>query len=610
MVSICFRSKACRALLLLVGTGCGRVNVELFPGDHGAAGSSTQGLPDAATDPDAGTNPDAATDPPDAATDPPDAATDPPDAATDPLDAAMVDGQPTAEQCAAKVPPDLLMPVPPMGWNGWNSFGCAKKLDAQKVQEIADVLVSSGMKAAGYQYVNLDDCWELPRSAAGDIVLDDSKLPNGMLELSSNLHARGFKFGVFRRADDCAGVPAGRFAADVATYSSWQIDLLKLVSCHEGAYEQSSLALMATTLRNGGRPVLLSIAGPPFAEWMPDVAQMVRNSDPIQPSWASVLAVLDTTAPLAAYARPGAFNDPDILEVGISPLTNNEARAHFSLWSILSAPLLAGNDLTVQSPAAREILTHREVIAFDQDPLGLQGALVRSEGDLQIYAKPLTGCGARAVVLFNRGSAAVSASLTWPEIWLAPGRASVRDLWAEAEIGPATDRVKVSVPAHDVVTLKLVGNEPPNLRGDVSLGDAPWTYATNGYGPVERNSSNGELLSGDGHPIRIQGRTFQGGLGVHAPSLVRFRLGGVCSRFTAQVGIDEEKNGGGTASFQVWADGKLLFDSGPMTALNLPLPVDVSVLNRNDLRLFVATTGDGNVGDHADWADAHLTCDD
>ena len=578
----CSRSRAGCLLLWLATVACRRENVELFPGDHGPAQPSAN---------------------------PPQNFPDPPDAAPD---AAPVDESPMAGQCAAKVPAGLAMPVPPMGWNGWNSFPCAKRLDAQKVSEIADVLVSSGMQAAGYQYVNLDDCWELPRSAAGDIVLDDTRLPNGMLDLSTSLHARGFKLGVFRRAEDCLGVPAGRNEADAATYNSWQVDFLKMVSCHPGGDDRNNVELMAAALRNSGRPVLFSLAAPPFEDWMPEVAQLVRNSDPIQATWASILSVLDNTVPLAPYARPGVFNDPDILEVGNSPLTINEARAHFSLWAMLSAPLLAGNDLTTMTPAAQEILTNREVIMLDQDPLGLQGALVRDEGELQVYAKPLTGCGARGVVLFNRGSAALSTTLAWSEIWLSSGTANVRDLWAASELGPAIDGIALSVPAHDVVVLKVIGKEPPNFHADVSLGDAPWTYASNGYGPVERNTSNGELPLGDGNPIRIQGRTFQGGLGVHAPSLLRFRLGGVCSRFTAQVGIDDEKNGGGTATFQVWADGEKLWDSvdfGPTTGLDLPVPVDISVVGRNELRLFVGTAGDGNVGDHADWADAHLICD-
>jgi alpha-galactosidase len=516
---------------------------------------------------------------------------------------------PQPEQCQAVTPPGLLAPVPAMGWNGWNTFGCSKTLNEQKLRDIVEALTASGMQDAGYRYVNLDDCWELARDDAGDIVVDAAKLPGGMTALGTTLHAKGFRLGVFRRGSECPMIPAAHHARDVATYDAWQADLLKLVSCTQSVDVQSDVEQMAAALRDGDRPVILSIAAPPFAEWMTDVGQMFRGTSSIAPTWASILTVLDATAPLAAYARPGAFNDPDILEVGNGELSESEARAHFSLWSILSAPLLAGNDVSTMSEATQQILLNGDVIALDQDALGLQGALVRNQSDLQIYAKPLVGCGARGVVLFNRGEAELTTTLTWPEIWLEPGSASVRDLWQATELGPAQDQLTLSVPAHDVVALKIVGNEPPTPHGDVSLGDVHFTYATSGFGPVERNTSNGEQSAGDGKMLRISGRTFERGLGVHAPALLRFRLGGACSRFTAQVGVDEEEEGLGSVNFQVWSDGEKLFDSGQLTGTSAAQAVDVSLTGRQDLRLFVGTAGDGYTNDHADWADAHLTCD-
>jgi alpha-galactosidase len=516
---------------------------------------------------------------------------------------------PSAEQCSASFPPDILGALPIMGWNGWNAFGCGTTLDEQKLHDVINALSDSGLQDAGYRYVNLDNCWELARDANGDIVIDPSKLPSGMPALGTTLHARGFRLGVFRNAGDCPTIPADRYAKDVAIYQAWQADLLKLVTCGTDVDAQSDFEQMAAALAGSPRPIVLSVTAPPFAEWMPDVGQMFRSTSTIPPTWAAILKELDAAAPLAAYARPGAYNDPDILEVGNGELTESEARAHFSLWSILSAPLLAGNDVTTMSQATHDILTNIDVIALDQDALGLQGALVRSASDLQIYAKPLVGCGARGVVLFNRGETPLSTTLTWPEIWLEPGSASVRDLWQATELGPATDQVTVNVPPHDVVVLKIVGNEPPTPHDDVSLGDAHWTYATTGFGPVERNTSNGEQALGDGSPLRILGRTFERGLGVHAPSLLRFRLGGACSRFTAQVGVDEEEEGLGSVSFQVWSDGDKLFDSGQLTGMSAAQAVDVPLTGRQDLRLFVGTGGDGYTKDHADWADAHLTCD-
>ncbi len=563
-------------MLLLLAAGCGREDIELYPG--------------ASVTPRVGPN------------------TPSSDGPGGPM-IGSPDEPPEPEQCGAVAPPGLRSALPPMGWNGWNSFACSPELDDPRVRGIADALTASGMQAAGYHYVDLDDCWELARSASGDIIVDPARLPSGMEALSLALHSQGFKLGVFRRGADCAQTPPERYTADAATYASWGIDLLKQVTCKAQTPDtQLDFEQMSAALESSGRSVVLSITAPPFAEWMPNVGQTFRSSPAISPTWASLLEVLDATTPLAAYARPGAFNDPDMLEVGNGELTESEARAHFSLWSILSAPLLAGNDVSAMSEATRQILTNQEVIALDQDPLGLQGALVRREGDLDVYAKPLASCGARGVVLFNRGSSSLDTTLSWPEIWLEPGSASVRDLWSHIDLGAATDEVTLTVPPHDVLALQVVGPEPAGPRGEVWLGDAPFTYVTNGYGPVERNTSNGELAAGDGHPMSMRGRVYQRGLGVHPPSLMRFRLGGACSRFTAEVGVDDEEAGLGSVVFQVWSDGEKLFDSGLVTGSTPPRQVDVSLENRMDLRLLVAMTADGDGNDHADWAEARLTC--
>jgi alpha-galactosidase len=552
---------------LAAGSACGRQNVELYPGARGSV-------------------------------------------AEPPLPSGGSTSQPSEpELCQAAVPPGLLFPRPPMGWNGFNSFACTKTLDDQKVRDIADVLASSGMQAVGYRYVDLDDCWELPRGETGDIAIDPVKLPSGMAALGAHLHDRGFQFGVFRAAGDCPKTPAEHYVQDAASYLTWGIDLLKFVTCSSDVDGQADAERMASALAANGRPILLSLADPPFSDWMTNVAQTFRTNSPIHPTWASILANLDANAPLAPYARPGAFNDPDMLEVGNGTLTESEQRSHFSLWSVLSAPLLAGNDLTTMSEPTRAILTNPEVIALDQDPLGLQGALVRDDGSLQIFAKPLEGCGARGVVLFNRSETVVSTTLKWSEIWLATGRASARDLWAHQDLGSWDNELDLSVQPHDVLALRVVGAEPPAPRGAVPLGDAPWTYAANFFGPVERNTSNGEDVATDGLPLQIGDQPYASGLGVHAPSLLRFRLGGACTHFSAQVGLDKEVAGAGSVVFQVWADGEKLFDSGTLTGTSAALPVDVSLEGRQDLRLFVGALGD-TAHDHADWAEPQLICDE
>jgi len=413
------------------------------------------------------------------------------------------------ERCEAVVPADLVAARPPMGWNGWTTFECAAELDEAKVRQMVDALVDSGMQTAGYTYINLDRCWGDDRDADGNLVLDTARLPSGIRGLASDLHERGFKLGFHRYSDACSNLSSGREAADAQTYADWGVDFLKLVSCaNTSTVDTHGATAMAEAVRDASRTMVLSLAMPPFQEWMLDIAQMWRTGPPIAGNWASILAKLDTTVPLAAYARPGAFNDPDFLVAGIGELSEAEQRAHFSLWSILSAPLLASNDLTQMPEATRRILTHPDLIAIDQDPLGLQGALIRRAGDLEVYAKPLAECGARAVVLFNRGDSPLTTTLDGDEIWLAKGPTQVRDLWSQEDLGSDAGAPRLTVEPHDVRALKVTGIEPPIGSGELRLSEASFTYETNGYGPVERNATVGEQLAGDGQPMRLRGRAF------------------------------------------------------------------------------------------------------
>lgn len=517
-----------------------------------------------------------------------------------------------ADDCSASVPAGLVAPKPPMGWNGWNKFNCDPALNEAKVKASADAMLASGMALAGYEYVNLDDCWEVDRGPDGQRVVDPVRLPGGMKNLASYIHARGLKLGVFAPPQACGAIPggAGHEDVDVKIYEGWEADYLKYRWCATSPSPNGRVNYerMAAALAAARRRIVFSIAYPPFAEWMASTGQLWRTGSNVDAAWKTLLGSIDAVVPLAAYTRPGAFNDADMLQVGNGALTENEGRAHFSVWSIFSSPLLAGNDITAMSEATRTILTNREVIELDQDPLGLQGALIRTTGEVQVFAKPLAQCGARGVVLLNRGDVPTQVNLTWPDIWLVPGgAASIRDLWAHADLAPSTIGIAVTVPAHDAVALKIIGTEPPLPQGHPYLSDLSWTYAVSAYGPVEFDRSNGERDAGDGKPFRIRGRTFSRGLGVHGPSLLRYRLGQACSRFTAEVGVDDETSGGGLVYFQVWADGEKLFDSGLMSGTSPPKQVDLNIEQKRDLRLFVGI-GDSDVLDHADWADARLTC--
>jgi alpha-galactosidase len=514
---------------------------------------------------------------------------------------------PPPDECSAAIPEGVLAARPPMGWNGYNALGCEASLDEAKLLANVDALVTSDMQSAGYHYVNLDDCLELERAEDGQRQFDPARLPSGIVAFSEYVHSRGFSLGIRAPIPTCFGIPGtdGYEALDAQTFASWGVDYVKSVLC---GGSELAVRNLAEQLVLTGRPMVLSLAAAPFEEWMPEVANLWRTTGDARPTWSSLVTSIDTTVPLAAYAHPGAFNDPDMLEIGNGELTLGEQRVQFSTWSILAAPLIAGNDLTVMSEDTRSILTNAALIAINQDPLGLQAALVRSEGDVDVLAKPLSACGARAAVLWNRGDADATVSVKWPELFLAAGPAQVHDLWANAPLAPAADGFTVTVPSHDAVALRVTGVEPPRPAGHVYLSDLPWTYVTNGYGPVELDRTNGENFALDGAPIRLRGATYEKGLGVHGPSLIRYRLGRACSRFVADVGVDDDQRGNGSVSFEVWADGERLYESGRMTGESPTRPVSVDLTGSWEVRLFVGIGGDTFASDHAVWAGARLEC--
>ncbi len=260
--------------------------------------------------------------------------------------------------------------TPPMGWNSWNKFGC--NVSEQLIKEAADAVVSSGMKDAGYQFVVIDDCWQVSRDDNGNIIPDAKRFPSGMKALADYIHSKGLKFGIYSDAGTgtCQNRPGS----------------------------------------HGG---------------------------------------------LESYAGPGHWNDPDMLEVGNGGLTNTESRSHFSMWAILAAPLMAGNDIRSMNKDIREILTNKEVVAVDQDPLGVQGRRVKREGSLEVWSKQMAD-GSRAVALLNRGSSEAEIKLDWTDIGYPDSlKASLRDLWEHKDLGMKTGSYSAAVPTHGVALLTV-----------------------------------------------------------------------------------------------------------------------------------------------------------
>jgi len=630
---------------------------------------------------------------------------------------------------------DGLALTPPMGFNNWNATHCRDDFDEEMVKATADIFVASGLKDAGYEYVNLDDCWALPqRDEDGNLVPDPTRFPNGIAAVADYVHSKGLKIGIYTSAGtktcNALGFPGalGYEYQDAALFASWEIDYLKYDNCNnQGVDAVQRYTTMRDALEATGRDIVYSICewgqNDPWL-WAKDVGHLWRTTGDISDTWGSMLSIAKQNMVLAEYAGPGHWNDPDMLEVGNGGMTDREYRSHFSLWSIMAAPLLIGSDLRDATPETMEILGNREVIAVDQDALGVQGEPIRSEDGKHVFVKPLEN-GDRAVALFNETGSTARIETSAAEIGL-PGAAAyrVRDLWAHEDRETAGP-IAAAVPAHGTAMYRVSTDErwatyPPavdmaveagravepgstaavtttatnagrvpaqevwaelsapegwdvratspttaptlgtgeslstawdvavpagvspgtyTLTAEVTyrwpsgagtetvtsetevlvpvpppggtsyLSDVTWLSAENGWGPVERDRSNGEQGAGDGGPLTIGGVQYEKGLGVHAQSAIEYYLGGTCSAVSADVGVDDEEGSAGSVTFEIWADGVKVADSGVVTNAMPAVPLQADVTDATFLGLVVTDGGDGINNDHADWADAQLTCE-
>ena len=437
------------------------------------------------------------------------------------------DATAAGDDCSGPERTGALAERPPMGWNGWNHFKCDAAYNESEVMAVADAMVQSGMSAAGYEYVNIDDCWATGRGPDGTVVADPLRYPHGIAYVARYVHDRGLKLGIWSSSGPCAHEPQslGYEEVDAATFASWGVDYVKYNNCIAGPEQEAAYRRMGAAIVKTGRPMVYSISAEHFDPWMPTVGQLWRVARSIDPNWESVKTNIDTNAPLAAVGPQRRLERRGHARSGQHRTHRKRGRAHFAVWAAMASPLLAGNEIATMTPSTAALLTNRELIAVDQDSLGLQAARVRTETNVDIFAKPLGTCGARAVVILNRAEVATNVQIDWSEIWLGPGMAAMRDLFQHTDRPPAVGGTTVTVGAHDAVALEIIGEEVPTPKGDAYLSDLPWTYVVNGWGPAERDSSNGEMLPRDGNPMTIRGKTYAKGLGVHAAALVRFRLG-------------------------------------------------------------------------------------
>nr|XP_010909866.1 alpha-galactosidase isoform X1 [Elaeis guineensis] len=368
----------------------------------------------------------------------------------------MKDAGPAAETYKRKMLENGLGRTPQMGWNSWNHFGC--NIDEKMIKETADALVSTGLAKLGYQYVNLDDCWaESSRDSQGNLAAKSSTFPSGIKALADYVHAKGLKLGIYSDAGfyTCSKQMPGSLGhedQDAKTFASWEVDYLKYDNCYnDGSSPQDRYNPMSKALLNSGRTIFFSLcewgqADP--ATWARGVGNSWRTTGDIQDKWDSMTARADENNKWAGYAGPGGWNDPDMLEVGNGGMTTDEYRSHFSIWALAKAPLLIGCDVRAMSDETKEILSNDEVIAVNQDTLGVQGKKVKGDGSAEVWAGPLKGGGV-AVVLWNRGSSQTSITANWSDIGLDPSAVvDARDVWAHSTIWSVGGSITATVDTH------------------------------------------------------------------------------------------------------------------------------------------------------------------
>jgi alpha-galactosidase len=622
----------------------------------------------------------------------------------------------TAATAAPPGRPAPLAATPPMGFNDWNAFGC--DVSETLIKETADVLVSSGFKDLGYQYVNIDDCWSLrDRGADGRLVPDPVKFPSGIKGVADYVHGKGLKLGIYGDAGTktCAGYPGslGREELDAQTWADWDVDYLKYDNCNnQSDGSQADYIRRYTAMRDAlaktDRTIVYAICewgtSQPWL-WGKGVGQLWRTTGDVNDEWPSLKSIIERNAPLAPYAGPGHWNDPDMMEIGNGGMTDTEYRTHMSMWAMMAAPLLIGTDLRTASPATMAILGNRDIIAVDQDRLGVQGSIVVDDNGLMVLDKPLSN-GDRAIALYNSTDALATVSVNAAQTGLRRAPAyRLRDLWS-GDVLQARSTISAAVPAHGTVVYRVRPLRDPDhtapsvpvgatlgtlvpaeggtltttvtnrgagtIRNVVVSAHTPegwtvhattpatrrklptdaelattWTVtapadapagrylialtSTYEWGrhhgtstseivatvvnpppdgrrylstilPVSANNAAGTDLSQGGSLITIGGRVYQRGIGTAAPSEVRYYLGGRCTDLTTDVGIDDEVQATGMATFTIHAD------DVETTATTAPGEVATLTADLTGVAWLRLTT-DG-VNAHTDWAAPALTCGD
>jgi hypothetical protein len=511
-----------------------------------------------------------------------------------------------------------LAQTPPMGWNSWNFF--AKEIDEVKIKAVADAMVSSGMRDAGYEYLVLDDAWMAAKRDKNDALqADPDKFPKGMKEIGDYIHSKGLKFGIYedRAYRTCQSLP-GSFEheeIDMATFAAWGVDYIKMDSCSaegNGRLSSEDYGIYRKYIEKAGRPMVLSISDFGSAAWIwggKESSQLWRTGQDIRHNMDSVYACGENSGGsgrshpafngLWQFAGPGYWNDPDMLQVGnftIKDDTVSESadRAHFGLWCILASPLMAGNDLANMADRVKDVLTSPEVISVNQDKRGVQGYKVFSAGKLEIYNKPLAD-GTTAVLLLNKGRDTADITVTWEMIGLS-GEQLVRDLWERKDLGKFEDSFTAKgLGEHGNMMLKIGKKGAPlpmpapmpleeytiTRKGVTSLSDLFYAFREKNV-PVYNKTF-------EGNPIVIDGKTYEKGFGCKTKADFMFAGTERGDRLIGTVAIDESYQGDNSGRFRIYHEdrfaNRVLWDSGEMTKDSPAKEIDIELEGFNCIML-------------------------
>ena len=626
-------------------------------------------------------------------------------------------------------------PTPPMGFNNWNSTHCRAEFNEAMVKGIADLFVEKGLKDAGYQYVNLDDCWALPeRDANGKLVPDPARFPDGIKAVADYVHAKGLKLGIYTSAGtktcNDAGFPGslGHEQQDAQLFADWGVDYLKYDNCNNQGVDAKQRYTAMRDALNGPPAARSSSASASGARTSrgtgrADVGHLWRTTGDISDNWSTMLSIMKQNLPLARARGPRPLERPGHAR-GRQRRHDRHRVPHPLLACGRSWPHRCSSAPTCARPRRRPSRSSATTRSSPSTRTrwACRAGWSRREDGRWVVAKEMKD-GSRAVALFNETGSAQTVATTAQEAGLPDAEAyTLRDLWQHKSYNTA-GRISATVPAHGTVLLRVTADgawehQPPatelGLDGDLlveagtpaevtsevtnagrtsaqrvsvtldapkgwaaratsastvkslrtraslatswkvtapadakpgpydvtlkatyrsprgaraervlpltaqvavappsgtsSLGDQPWLSATNGWGPVERDTSNGEQEAGDGNPLTIGGTMYEKGLGVHAESAVEYYTGAACEKVTAQVGVDDEKSTKGSVAFEIWADGKKAASTGVLTHAMPAQPLSADVRGARVVRLVATDGGDGVDSDHGDWADATLSC--